>query len=568
METWAQSWSHYALRVPSARKQVDFYVWMKKKTVWRSIIISVARGFRHCWLNTMAQHRIWCWQNGPSTGSYHQIMAKTFHGKKKTPPKTMSQFPHQREKKRKKHHETPATFLVNKTDHKHTPILISPSVPNSPMPGIARRPRPSPSPTWRGAVTRLRLLEVGPLICFMFKILDAMKVSWLLQRRNQVDDAKEVTWVIIAVHVFICSRVVQAPWRMPHAIGIFIAGHLASMPTCAIWVYNFPKTHPACHEMICWSLESNPNEKDPKLNVQALLHDGPCSRFFLVKGFFTSEFAQLDPILSLLTWKILHWNDLSKRVLGVFDRVDSYQSGGQTTQNWPQYDGLVKKHSFPGVSQDFQAPKSSGSLLLFTFWVSLILKHPQVVSLQNELFLIQFVQNWTAIDSNIYALICCTGIGSLNLQCLEDMTFPAPRWSENQWRSEFSILEMSEFASTWLAQGEATWWYMKHGHTSKGYDMPWRSEFLRTIDCVKTWSMMFGKLMTFNPSLFCETIGSCCLMSPSFRSPGRALGAHGTLGTSGFTERLRGHFNDQIWPLLDHIQQRAKISNASAYELE
>ena len=100
---------------------------------------------------------------------------------------------------------------------------------------------------------------------------------------------------------------------------------------------------------------------------------------------------------------------------------------------------------------------------------------------------------------------------------------------------------------------------------------PWESEseFLRTIDCVETWSMMFGKLMTFKPSHFCKTMASCCLMRPSFRSPGRALGAHrSTLSTSGFTERLRSHFGDQIWSLLHHIQQRAKISNALAYELE
>ena len=60
-------------------------------------------------------------------------------------------------------------------------------------------------------------------------------------------------------------------------------------------------------------------------------------------------------------------------------------------------------------------------------------------------------------------------------------------------------------------------------------------------------------------------MASCCLMRPSFRSPGRAL------GTSGFTdsvEKLRVHFDDQIWSLLLHIQQRAKISDASAYELD
>ena len=152
------------------------------------------------------------------------------------------------------------------------------------------------------------------------------------------------------------------------------------------------------------------------------------------------------------------------------------------------------------------------------------------------------------------------------------MTFPAPRWSENQWRSEFSLSTMSGFASTWLAQEDETadhiWWYMKHGHTSKGYYMPWGSEFLRTIDCITAWSMMFVRLMTFETSLFCKTMASSCLMSPSFRSPGTALGAHRTLSTSGFTERLRSHFDDQIWSLLHHIQQRAKISNASAYELE
>ena len=92
------------------------------------------------------------------------------------------------------------------------------------------------------------------------------------------------------------------------------------------------------------------------------------------------------------------------RVLGVFDRVDSYQSGGQTTQNWPQYDGLIQKHSFPGVSQNIRAPKSSGWLVLFTIWMSLILKHPQAVFLQNELLVNWFVQNCTANDSNICAL--------------------------------------------------------------------------------------------------------------------------------------------------------------------
>ena len=255
------------------------------------------------------------------------------------------------------------------------------------------------------------------------------------------------------------------------------------------------------------------------------------------------------------------------RVLGVFDRVDSYQSAGQTTQNWPQYDGLVKKHSFSRcVSRLLGTQIEWFTTSIHFLGVPYFETSPSGVPTKRTVC----KSVCSKLDSKWQQHLrsCMLWIGSLNLQCLEDMTFPAPRWSENQWRSEFSILEMSEFASTWLAQGEATWWYMKHGHTSKGYDMPWGSEFLRTIDCVKTWSMMFGKLMTFNPSLFCETIGSCCLMSASFRSPGRALGAHGTLGTSGFTERLRGHFNDQIWPLLHHIQQRAKISNASAYELE
>ena len=64
----------------------------------------------------------------------------------------MAQFPHQQKWQKKT-----ATFPINKPTHKNTPSLISPSVPNSPMPGIARRPRPSPSSTWRGAITRLRL---------------------------------------------------------------------------------------------------------------------------------------------------------------------------------------------------------------------------------------------------------------------------------------------------------------------------------------------------------------------------------------------------------------------------
>ena len=83
---------------------------------------------------------------------------KLFMGKKNT-SKTHAAVPAPREKNLKK--KTPVTFPVNKTDQKNTPSLISPSVPNLPMPGIARRPRPSPSPTWRGAVTRLRLPESG-----------------------------------------------------------------------------------------------------------------------------------------------------------------------------------------------------------------------------------------------------------------------------------------------------------------------------------------------------------------------------------------------------------------------
>ena len=64
------------------------------------------------------------------------------------------------------------------------------------------------------------------------------------------------------------------------------------------------------------------------------------------------------------------------------------------------------------------------------------------------------------------------------------------------------VFHFREFALTKLAGGETAdeiGQYMKHGHTSKVYDMPWGSEFLRTIDCIKTWCMMFGKLMTFNP---------------------------------------------------------------------
>ena len=140
-------------------------------------------------LNGVAQHRIWCWQNGPSKGSYHQIMAKTSHGKKKKLQKSCRSSRTRGKKNLKK--ETPVTFPVNKADQKNPPILISPSVPNSPMPGIARRPRPSPSSTWRGAVTRLRLPESGHSFLSCSKFWMQMKVSWLLQRRNQVDDANK-----------------------------------------------------------------------------------------------------------------------------------------------------------------------------------------------------------------------------------------------------------------------------------------------------------------------------------------------------------------------------------------
>ena len=122
---------------------------------------------------------------------------------------------------------------------------------------------------------------------------------------------------------------------------------------------------------------------------------------------------------------------------------------------------------------------------------------------------------------------------------------------------------------------DETWLNMKHGHTSKGYDMPWVSEFLWTLDdwlellaLSNALCMTFVKLMAFKPSLFCKAMRSCCLMSASFRYPGRALGALGVSSFTGFSKLLPSHFDNQTWPLLHDILQRAKISNASAYELE
>ena len=170
----------------------------------------------------------------------------------------MSQFPHQREKKLEE--KSTSNIPCQQTDQKNPPILISPSVPNSPDAWDCKEATSKskfnmawsnhPAPTPRSQATH----------CFIFKILDANESVLASTKKKPSWWRKQVTWVIIAVYVFICSRVVQAPWRMPHAIGIFIAGHLASMPTFAIWVYNFPTTHPACHEIICWSVESNPNE--------------------------------------------------------------------------------------------------------------------------------------------------------------------------------------------------------------------------------------------------------------------------------------------------------------------
>ena len=114
METWAQSWSHYALRVPSARKQVDFYVWMKKKTVWQSIIISVARGFWHC----IEYHddEWWCWTGllniesnadkmAPQRASTTKSWPKLLMGRKKSTSKNHVAVPALEGKKtwRKKH---------------------------------------------------------------------------------------------------------------------------------------------------------------------------------------------------------------------------------------------------------------------------------------------------------------------------------------------------------------------------------------------------------------------------------------------------------------------------------
>ena len=79
---------------------------------------------------------------------------------------------------------------------------------------------------------------------------------------------------------------------------------------------------------------------------------------------------------------------------------------------------------------------------------------------------------------------------------------------------------------------------------------------------------MLAKSMTFKPSLFfakrCGHAASC----PLSDTPGRALGALDVPSFTGFVKLLRGHFDDQTWPLLHDILQRAKISNASAYELE
>ena len=215
-----------------------------------------------------------------------------------------------------------------------------------------------------------------------------------------------------------------------------------------------------------------------------------------------------------------------------------------------------------------KAPKSSSWLLLFTMWVSLILKHPQVVFLQNELLENEFEQNWTANGRNIYALMCCEYM-FLELAVFWRHDFPIPEvvgkpmavrvfHFRNVWIC-FDVACTRRWNSWWNRMIHEAWSHFQGIWYALGIWISPNDWLCRDLEH-DVWYI--DDLQTFT---FCKTTASCCLMSPSFRSPGRALGTSGFIGS---VEKLRGHFDDQIWPLLHHIQQRAKVSNASAYELE
>ena len=141
----------------------------------------------------------------------------------------------------------------------------------------------------------------------------------------------------------------------------------------------------------------------------------------------------------MVHWWLVGW------LVGWFD---SYLAN-KPLNNWFQYDGLVVKHSFSGFFRCVS--KLPGTQIQ---WLTTSMHHLGVPNFETSPSGVPTKRTvcksaCSKLDSKWQQHLRShvLWIGSLNLQCLEDMTFPAPRWSENQWRSEFSISAMPEFAS-------------------------------------------------------------------------------------------------------------------------
>ena len=116
------------------------------------------------------------------------------------------------------------------------------------------------------------------------------------------------------------------------------------------------------------------------------------------------------------------------------------------------------------------------TVLLFTICVPLILKHPQVVCKTNSLEVCGWISLFKTGPQHVCSPWTCKVLKSWLSQ---------PRGGRQiNGGPSFPFQPCPNLLQHSLHEtADEMWLNMKHGHTSKGYDMPWVSEFLWTIDC-------------------------------------------------------------------------------------
>ena len=265
-----------------------------------------------------------------------------------TSPKIMSQFPHQKKQLQNKH---TVRFPVKKNNpKKHFSlgfwILISiraqhggPGWEKTHSLGVEvwrldaqvhytmelKTLQKQSCKTWRFLFCRVKNLN---------KLLDA-NGSVLASRKKKPNWWRKQVTRVMAVYGFICSRVRVVVENAPCSWNINCRASRI-MPTFAILaIFQRPIQHTRNKNL---ELGFKSKWKRSEVNFQEILHDGPSSHFG------SRDFTQTLP--SLIQYSVFSPEESFTgmtflRVLGAVDRVDSYQPGGQTTQNWSQYDGLV-----------------------------------------------------------------------------------------------------------------------------------------------------------------------------------------------------------------------------------